>query len=939
MTSHVAASPRHAASAPATAPSPRDAWRRRALLYGTAFLLPVALLYLLAATLGVYPFGAQSFLTEDLKYQYVDFFHWYRRVLTGQESLLYSFSQSLGNNAWGLWSYYLASPLNLIILLFPEGLLTLAIFVISAVKLGLVGVTTSLYLRRRFSLGRSSTLALSLCFACSLWSMTQLRNPLWMDAAVLLPLVALGAWRCVTSGRWGTLAASLVASIVCCWYMGYMTVLFAALCGPLEWVVAGANGHKRLASGRAFARFCGAFCFTVLLSAWTLYPTVAAQLGNWSSSRTVVLLGASGVVLCLGLVLVRDLIPARVAAWVGRAVAVLAVVGVVAYVVPPTIQAALSSTLENGLRASLTSKPRSILASPFFGTWRINLVPQLFAGSLPLLGALCLLLCRRISRRARLAAVLFLAVLLFSSTIWMAYLIWCGFRTPNGFYCRNSLFFVFAAIWATGLYLSHRGSSAFPREVLVATPALAAVSTLCSMLGPDPSLPLVLMGDCLLISYGILLLPLAHRIVAAALPTLAFMELLASAALAWPAAYANYAQAAYDTYYETSRQEIDVLKEHDDGTYRVEKTYTRAGMAAQGEGLALGFNRIGSYCSSYNANAVSFLNALGYSDPVWFSVAYRSPVLPSDTLLGVRYVFSRVPVNELDSLEIDGLADGDLLYENPDALSLGYASSADVTADAPEGADPFETQNWFASSVAGREVTLYRPLEATLVKDDDGVRTWEVTVPAGTLACSWIASTSNVTYLYEVDDDTAEWADATGVEGAAWDNARFSHAVRMLGDVSETERTVTVSLKSSVEPAVGSGALPEDARCIFYGLNMSAYEQLVDELSQEQLDVTTCAGNVLEGTFASSGTVDGLLLSVPYDTGWTITLDGSTVEAQPACGGALTYVPVDEAGAHELKMSYVPPMLVQGTCVTLASAVALLAMRTVTRRRSGGIGA
>ena len=457
------------------------------------------------------------------------------------------------------------------------------------------------------------------------------------------------------------------------------------------------------------------------------------------------------------------------------------------------------------------------------------------------------------------------------------------------------------------------------------------------MLGPDPSLPVVLMGDCLLISCGIALLPLAHRVVASALPALTFAELLASAALAWPAVYANYTQAEYDAYYETARQEIDALKEHDDGIYRVEKTYTRAGLAAQGEGLALGFNRIGSYCSSYNANAVNFLNALGCSDPVWFSVSYRTPVLPSDTLLGVRYVFSRVPVNELEPLGIDGLADGDLLYENPDALSLGYASSADVAAGAPEGADPFETQNWFASSVAGREVTLYRPLDAALVEDDDGVRTWEVTVPAGTLACSWIDSTSNVAYLYDVDDDTADWANATEAEETAWDNSRFSHAVRMLGDVSDAERTVTVSLKSSEEPLEGAGALPEDARCVFYGLDMSAYEQLVEELSQEQLDVTTCAGNVLEGTFEASGAADGLLITVPYDIGWTVTLDGSPLEAQPACGGALTYVPVDGAGAHELKMSYVPPMLVPGACVTLASAAALIAMRAVTQRRNGGL--
>ena len=133
---------------------------RRASLYGAAFLLPVALLCLLSAMRGVYPFGPESFLTEDLKYQYIDFFHWYRKVLTGQESLFYSFSTSLGNNAWGLWSYYLASPLNLLVLLFPDDLMTLAVFLISAIKLGLTGVTTTFYLRNRFSLGAPMSLAL-----------------------------------------------------------------------------------------------------------------------------------------------------------------------------------------------------------------------------------------------------------------------------------------------------------------------------------------------------------------------------------------------------------------------------------------------------------------------------------------------------------------------------------------------------------------------------------------------------------------------------------------------------------------------------------------------------------------------------------------------------------------------------------------------------------
>ena len=67
---------------------------------------------MLAAVGHVYPFGDNSFLTGDLKYQYIDFFAWFRRVLLGEANLRYSFSQGLGMNTWGLYSYYLASPLQ-----------------------------------------------------------------------------------------------------------------------------------------------------------------------------------------------------------------------------------------------------------------------------------------------------------------------------------------------------------------------------------------------------------------------------------------------------------------------------------------------------------------------------------------------------------------------------------------------------------------------------------------------------------------------------------------------------------------------------------------------------------------------------------------------------------------------------------------------------------
>ena len=93
---------------------------RAILFWNICAVLPVLLLIVLSIWGGTYPFGPESFLTEDLKYQYIDFFTWYREVLTGDANIFYSFAQGMGSNTWGLFSYYLASPFNLIILLFDE---------------------------------------------------------------------------------------------------------------------------------------------------------------------------------------------------------------------------------------------------------------------------------------------------------------------------------------------------------------------------------------------------------------------------------------------------------------------------------------------------------------------------------------------------------------------------------------------------------------------------------------------------------------------------------------------------------------------------------------------------------------------------------------------------------------------------------------------------
>ena len=91
---------------------------KKTLMYLGSFFLPVILMTLIYAILGIYPFGKLSLLTIDLYHQYIDFLGYMRDFLTGNGSALYSFSKALGGNMIGLFAYYLTSPLNIILVLF-----------------------------------------------------------------------------------------------------------------------------------------------------------------------------------------------------------------------------------------------------------------------------------------------------------------------------------------------------------------------------------------------------------------------------------------------------------------------------------------------------------------------------------------------------------------------------------------------------------------------------------------------------------------------------------------------------------------------------------------------------------------------------------------------------------------------------------------------------
>lgn len=114
------------------------------------FVLTFGVIYILYYLGGRSPFGNTSLACEDGYYQYMDLFAFYKDLLAGKQSIKYSFSNGLGMPGIAMFSYYLASPWNLLLLFFDKDNLHNFFDLLVALKLSLASMTFYIFVRKRF---------------------------------------------------------------------------------------------------------------------------------------------------------------------------------------------------------------------------------------------------------------------------------------------------------------------------------------------------------------------------------------------------------------------------------------------------------------------------------------------------------------------------------------------------------------------------------------------------------------------------------------------------------------------------------------------------------------------------------------------------------------------------------------------------------------------
>lgn len=198
-------------------------------LYLLSFLVPALIMLVIFVIQQIYPFGERSFLHIDMYHQYFPFLVEFYHKLRNGESLFYSWNTGIGSNFLALYVYYLASPANWLCILVPERFLMEFLSYMVVIKTGLCGLTFTYYIRKHFKSSPWEILGFSLFYALSGFMAAYNWDVMWLDVIVLAPVIILGAERLVNEGKCYMYCITLGLSILSNYYLSIMLCIFLVL--------------------------------------------------------------------------------------------------------------------------------------------------------------------------------------------------------------------------------------------------------------------------------------------------------------------------------------------------------------------------------------------------------------------------------------------------------------------------------------------------------------------------------------------------------------------------------------------------------------------------------------------------------------------------------------------------------------------------------------
>lgn len=621
----------------------REKFRLKVLLpYLLAFFIPVLVMLIIFLQRGIWPFGERCFLRTDLYHQYAPFFQELKHKFSHGGSLEYTWNIGGGTNFWALSAYYLASPLNLLVVLCPQKYIIEFVTAMIVCKQGLCSVTLTYYLNKKHDkhgLAAYPAVFFGIFYALSGYMAAYQWNVMWLDCLWLFPLVLLGLERMFREGKGLLYSFTLGLTILSNYYIAIMVCMgIFVYC----FFLLGTEKEMLDGFGKKFAKFLGYTVLAVAFSSMFLIPYIA-YFGMTASAES------NFKFEWYSYFSVFDMMSRHL----------------------------VNVDVHTGL-----------------DHW-----PNIYCGIAVFLLLPFYYLNKKIVLREKIAYTLLLTFFYFSfSTRSMDY-IWHVLHIPNSLPCRQA--FIYIAILLTMAYRGFLGlkDRSFREITLVMVFALGFIIAAEKLETDDTFYHIYTFYVSAVFVILYVLLAYAYRkgriyqdILIVMLLTLAAVETCINTGVTSIPTVNRNDYTSFDSGTRKIMQEIREGEGDPNGFYRVEKVSLRT----KNDGAWLSYPSASTFSSVANARLSTFYKYLGLESS---TNAYSTSghTFFTDMLLGVRYSVTK------DALDVDNTLyrlydeqDKVFVYRNNYALPLGFALTEDIERDWSTSGNPLENQNALA---------------------------------------------------------------------------------------------------------------------------------------------------------------------------------------------------------------------------------------------------
>ena len=197
--------------------------------YILSFAIPFVGMILIFMAKGVFPFGERSFIRTDLYNQYAPFFSELQYKLTHFESLFHTWDLGLGTNFLTIIAYYLSSPLNFLIALWPKEYVIEFITLLTVIKMSLASLAMCHYLTVKFNKDTNGICFFAIFYSLSGYYAAYSWNTMWLTVIMIFPILMLAFDRMFYQGKGIFYSIVLGFTIFSNYYISVMICMFLVI--------------------------------------------------------------------------------------------------------------------------------------------------------------------------------------------------------------------------------------------------------------------------------------------------------------------------------------------------------------------------------------------------------------------------------------------------------------------------------------------------------------------------------------------------------------------------------------------------------------------------------------------------------------------------------------------------------------------------------------